>query len=213
MMDMVDNPGFLHEAHALIAEGYRRWILQAERMGLLQLNNWLTLSNDVLPAPGFDPARVRLRDTFVWCEAQEYTGVSPAMHKEFALRYEQPLIEMFGLCTYGCCEDLTCKLDDLFEIRNLRQIGVTPWADVEKCAAKIGARYSISWRPNPAHLAGDFNEAFIRGYARHALEALKGCAFHVFLKDIHSCGGKPERLTRWTQIVNEEIAKMWGEEE
>jgi len=210
MMDMYDDPAFLHEAMSIIAEGYRRWIGQAERMGLLHVNNWLTLSNDDLPAPGFDPKHVRARDVFVWVEAQEFTAISPAMHKEFALRYERPLAETFGLATYGCCEDLTHKLDDVFEIRNLRQIGVTPWADVAKCAEKIGDRYSISWRPNPAHLAGDFDEAFIRGYLRHGLEALRGCAFHVFLKDIHSCGGRPERLTRWTQILNEEIERMWG---
>ena len=210
MMDMYDDPAFLHEAMSIIAEGYRRWIGQAERMGLLHVNNWLTLSNDDLPAPGFDPKHVRARDVFVWVEAQEFTAISPAMHKEFALRYERPLAETFGLATYGCCEDLTHKLDDVFEIRNLRQIGVTPWADVAKCAEKIGDRYSISWRPNPAHLAGDFDEAFIRSYLRHGVEALKGCAFHVFLKDIHSCGGRPERLTRWTQILNEEIERMWG---
>jgi len=94
--------------------------------------------------------------------------------------------------------------------RKCNSLGVTPWADVGKCAEKIGGRYSISWRPNPAHLAGDFNEAFIRSYLRHGLAALKGCAFHVFLKDIHSCGGRPERLTRWTQILNEEIERLWG---
>jgi len=209
-IDMYDDPQFLHAAMQFLAEGNRRTTLQMEELGLLAHGGIWVRAED-LPQPSSSEP-IRLKDIFTFVEAQELTLVSPKMHKEFALQYEKPLAELCGLSTYGCCEDLTNKLDDLFEIENLRQVGITAWADTEKCAEKINAKYSISWRPNPADLAGDFNTEYIRDYLRKNLESLKrhNCACHVFLKDIHSCGGVPERFTEWTRICLEEIDRLWG---
>lgn len=209
MLDMYDEPEFLHAGMRIMADITRETLQQAEAMGVLPFSNGLVHATADLPQADDILRPVRLCDCMGWAESQELTGVSPAMHEEFALQYEQPLMELFGLSSYGCCEDLTHKIDMLRQVKNLRQIGVTPWADVRKCVEQIGTDYSISWRPNPAHLAGDFDEAFIRQYLRSNLESLRGTAFHIFLKDIHSCGGHPERLTRWTQICREELDRLW----
>jgi len=208
--DMYDDPEFVHAAMQILAEGNKHQYRQMEEMGLLTPGQVWTIAED-LPLQDGDEEKLKLKDIFTFVEAQELTVVSPKMHKEFALQYEKPLAEMCGLSTYGCCEDLTHKLDDLFEFNNLRSIAVTPWADTEKCAEKINTKYGISWRPNPSHLVSDFDEDYIRSYLRLNLEMLKkyDCACHVFLKDIHSCGGHPERFTRWTQICSEEIKRLW----
>jgi len=211
MTDMYDDPEFLHSAMRIIADGNMSRALQAEKMGILSNGGVWVKAEEFRRREG-DESNLTLKDIFTFVEAQELTLVSPEMHKEFALQYERPIAESFGLCTYGCCEDLTNKLDDLFEIKNLRQIGVTPWADTETCAYRINTEYGVSWRPNPAHLAGGYDRDHIRGYLRQNLEALRknGCACHVFLKDIHSCGGSPERFTEWTLICKEEIQRLWG---
>ncbi len=41
----------------------------------------------------------------------------------------------------------------LRQFPNLRNIVVTPRADVRRCAEQIGTDYVISWRPNPADMA------------------------------------------------------------
>ena len=86
--------------------------------------------------------------------AQELTAVSPAMHDEFMLQYQLPILKPFGLVAYGCCEDLTNKIDMLRQIPNLRRIAVSPFANVARCAEQIGQDYVLSYRPSPADMVG-----------------------------------------------------------
>ena len=78
--------------------------------------------------------------------------ISPEMMKEFLLPYQIPILEQFGLSAYGCCEDMTKKIDILKEIKNLRRIAVTPWSNLLACAEEIGKDYVLSWRPSPAEM-------------------------------------------------------------
>lgn len=213
MLDLAADAEFLHAGMSIIAQGYRRWYTQAEKLNVLSPPVFDMYQAEDLQREGFDPTHIRLRNLMAFVEAQELTAVSPAMHKTFCLDYEKPLAEMFGLTSYGCCEDLTHKIEEVAEISNLRQIGVTPFADLKKCAERIGNRYVISWRPNPNMLTDPFSENTIRNVLREGLKILRanGCIFHVLLKDIHSCSGHPERLTRWAEILNQEITTLWGE--
>jgi hypothetical protein len=208
MMDMADNPQFVHDAMAIFAEGERR------RLDFLVDNNLLSLNNDStyhssggngytadLPAAGSDPAHVRLADMWGSAEAQELAQVSPEMHEEFSLRYERPLLAPFGLTGYGCCEDLTRKLDLAFTIGNLRRVSVSPFADVDACAAKLGGRYIFSWKPHPSHLCGRFAPQAIAQYIQHAIDVTEGCVIEMILKDTHTCDHHPERFTQWTDIA------------
>ena len=210
MMDMYDNPSLLHDAMAFLEEGHRRVIRQYEDLNLLSLNNDGTYHSsggvgytDELPAAGFDPGRVRPRDLWASAEAQELAQVSPAMHAEFSTAYEKRLLAPFGLNGYGCCEDLTLKLGDVFTIPNIRRISISPFANVETCAEKLGRRYIFSWKPNPAHLVGRFDPEALRAYIGHTLEVARGCVLEMILKDTHTCENHPERFAEWTRIARE----------
>lgn len=212
MMDMVLNPGWLHDAMAFLTEGHQRMLQQYIDQNLLSLNNDGTYQNsggngytNELPAPGFDPERIRPIDMWGSAEAQEMAGVSPAMHDEFIIQYEKKLLAPFGLTGYGCCEDLTHKLDDVFTIPNIRRISISPFADVDACAEKLQGDYVYSWKPNPAHLVGAFDEVRIRDYIRHAVEVTQanGCAMEMVLKDTHTCEHQPQRFDRWLAIARE----------
>jgi hypothetical protein len=85
----------------------------------------------------------------------------------------------------------------------MRRISISPWADVERCAEKLGGDYIYSWKPMPAHLVGDFDEARIRDYIQHTLEVTQGCVIEMILKDTHTCQHEPHRFTRWTEIARE----------
>jgi hypothetical protein len=116
------------------------------------------------------------RDLWCHCSAQEFALISPAMHDEFLLQYQFPIMARFGLSAYGCCEDLTRKIAMLRKVPNLRRIAVTPRADVARCAEQIGADYVLSWRPNPAQMiCCGFDPDLIRKVVTDALDACKGC--------------------------------------
>jgi hypothetical protein len=212
MLDMHENPGMLHDAMAFLEGGHRHIIQQYADLNLLSLNNDSTYQNtggngytDELPKSGFDPNRIRLCDMWGSAEAQEMAQVSPEMHAEFSLAYEERLLEPFGLTGYGCCEDLTRKLDDVFTIPNIRRISIAPSADVDACAEKLQGKYIFSWKPQPSHLVGEFNTQLIRDYIQHTLDVTKNCVVEMILKDTHTCEHHPERFDQWTQIARELI--------
>ncbi|MBN2393237.1 MAG: hypothetical protein JXR84_21080 [Anaerolineae bacterium] len=217
MTDMALDPSWVHDAMAFLTEGHRRVLQQYIDQNLLSLNNDATYQNsggngytDELPAPDFDPARVRPCDMWASAEAQEMAGVSPKMHAEFILQYEKQLLAPFGLTGYGCCEDLTRKLDDVFTIPHIRRISISPFADVDKCAPQLKGNYIFSWKPNPAHLVGHFDEDRIRAYIRHAIAVAQahGCVMEMILKDTHTCEHHPERFERWLAIAREVRAEL-----
>jgi len=214
LYDMIDRPEFVHEVMTYLEEDHHQWLDQLVDMNLLSLNNDNTYQctggngyTDELPAPGFDPQRVRAIDMWSSSESQEFHIVSPKMHAEFALQYEVRLLERFGLNGYGCCEDLSRKLDDVFNIPNIRRISISPFADVGTCAPELKDDYIFSWKPHPAHLVGEFDEEMIRTYLRRTLDLARenGNVLEIILKDTHTCEGHPERFDRWTQICRELI--------
>jgi hypothetical protein len=152
---------------------------------------------------------VRPSDLWASAESQEMAVVSPRMHAEFVMPYEARLLQPFGLTGYGCCEDLTHKLDDVTRMPHMRRISISPFADVEKCAAKLQGNFIFSWKPQPAHLVGDFDPQAIRRYVRHTLEVCQnnGCVLELILKDTHTCEHHPERFDIWTQVAREEIQR------
>lgn len=207
MMDMYDNPAWLHRLLAHMRDGILRCHEQAEAAGDLSLVNHENQAQPYsleLPDPRANSGPVK-RDR-LWCftAAQEFTQVSPAQHEEFLLQYQLPIMEKFGLVAYGCCEDLTHKIDMLRQIPNLRRIAVTPVADVARCAEQIGEDYVFSWRPNPAQMVCcGFDDDRVRRLTRDALQAARGCHVDITLKDVQTVEGDISRLRRWVQITRE----------
>ena len=129
--------------------------------------------------------------------------VSPEMHEEFILQYEKRLLEPFGLNGYACCDDLTLKLDDVFQIPNIRRISIAPFADVDACAEKLQGNYIFSWKPKPSYLVGTFDAERVRAYIKHTLDVSRNCVIEMILKDTHTCENHPERFTQWTDIARD----------
>lgn len=214
MLDLYAEPEMLRDAMAFLEEGHRRILQQYAEQNLLSFNNDNTYQNsggngytDELPLPGADSAHIRPCDMWASAEAQEMAQVSPAHHAEFVLEHEKRLLAPFGLTGYGCCEDLTQKLELVFTIPHVRRISISPWANVEVCGEKLKGDYIFSWKPNPAHLVGQFNRDVIRNYIQHTIGVAKtyGCVLEIILKDTHTCEQHPERFDEWTKIAREVI--------
>jgi hypothetical protein len=214
MLDMYTEPQMLHDAMAFLEEGHRNVLEQYKEQSLLSFNNDNTYQStggnsytDELPLPNAKPEQVRPQDMWASAEAQEMAQVSPEHHAEFVLQYEKRLLEPFGLTGYGCCDDLTRKLDHVFTIPHIRRISICPWSDVDVCAERLGGNYIFSWKPNPSQLVGQFDDDAIRDCIRHTVQTASrnGCVLEMILKDTHTCEQRPERFDRWTQIAREEI--------
>ena len=142
--------------------------------------------------------------------AQEFSCVSPRMFAETILPVERKLLEPFGLNGYGCCDDLSAKLDGVLKINNIRRVAVCPWADIAKFTPVLGKNYIMTWKPKPMPLAA---ETFDREIVRHELEEgltkAKGGIIELVLRDTHTCKKQPERFGEWVKVAREAIDKVW----
>lgn len=207
MIDMYESPDELHRLLGFMRDGILANQQQAEANGDFSLtsqsNQAMPYADDLEPMTANSGSRKRSQ-LWGFCAAQEYTLISPEFHDEFLFQYQMPIMEHYAHVHYGCCEDLTRKIDMLRQLSNLRSIAVTPAADIEKCANQIGNDYVISWRPNPTDMVcTGWDEDRIRKIVTSACHACKGLSMHIHLKDIETVQGDPGRLARWTEIARE----------
>ncbi len=205
MWDMTDRPAWLHRLCAFLRDGVLRQHQQAQYAGDWRLydggNQAMTYSRE-LPDPKPDSGPVGRDRMWFFMAAQEMAQVSPAMHEEFILQYQLPIISQFGLSAYGCCEDLTHKIEMLRKIPNLRRIAATPWANVRKCAEQVGTDYVLSWRPSPAEMiCNGWNPDRVKRVIRQGLEDSRGCHVDITLKDVQTIAGNFDHLIEWVRIV------------
>lgn len=164
-----------------------------------------------LPESDYPGGPYRLKDVWIRGTAQTFSSISPAMHEAFELKYMKPLFAQCGLVYYGCCEPLDDRIDLLRKIPNMRKIGVSPWANVWKCAEQIQGDYVVARKPNPALVAVSLNAEALKKEIRDTLEACRQhhCACEFVLKDISTVGYKPQTLMEWSRIVQETIDEFY----
>jgi len=205
---LVDNPEMMHALAKRLADGYIIMLDQLEEQGLLchsqALIHCTGAFTDELPAPGFDPAKPRTLDIWMFGLAQMFSTVSPAMFEEYEINYMMPIFERFGLVYYGCCDPMDGKMKEAKKIPHLRKISMSPWVNKERGAEEIGRDYVFSNKPNPAFVAvNTFNEDLIREDLRETRAICRrfGCPLEFIFKDISTVYNKPERLKKWADIA------------
>ena len=209
-VDLVERPKWMHEVLARMSSALRSSYRQTEKLGVLSRSDGNTRLgsggygwSDELPQSDFDGTHVRLKDMWARAATQIFTeGISPELHDEFAIQYEMPLLEEFGLSAYGCCEPLHNKLKYVKQIKNLRRISLSPWVDIDKAAAEVGADYVYTHKPNPSLLSmAEWDLGIARRELEDALEKTRQNVVEINLQDLHTVRNQPERLTQWTEMA------------
>ena len=210
--DLMDNPELMHATIRKFTDYGLSQMKQMEALGLLE--------RDVLDVHCTPPyvsdlpvpkGAATLKNIWFRGMAQIFTEVSPSMWREFDLDYMKPLMAECGLVYYGCCEALEQKIGMLREIPNLRKIGVSPQANAEKCAEQICGDYVYAHKPNPAHVAGNFDPDIVRAEITEIIKlCLKyKCPYEFVLKDISTVAYKPGNLIEWSKAVQKTIDEFY----
>jgi hypothetical protein len=221
MVDMMERPAWLHQLLTFMRDGVLRTHEEAEAAGdwtLCAHENQAMPYAEELPDPAPSPMNgqsgmtVPRAKLWYFCASQETTLFGPGQFDEFMFQYQMPIMGEFGLVAYGCCEDLTLKIDTVRQLPNLRRIAVSPMADVARCAEEIGSDHILSYRPSPSDMVGyDFDPARIRKILRRDLEACRanGCHVDITLKDVETVQHDPNRVREWVGIAREVIDEVY----
>jgi hypothetical protein len=206
MYDMIDRPDLVHRLMRHLQTGVLKALETYEESGLLTLNNIGPMYCSDPPRQDARPGNIKLSDLWGHTESQEFQCVSPAMWEEFLLSYQIPILSKFWLVSYGCCEDLTHKVEGVLKIPNLRIFVCSAWTDLEKVVAAVGDRYTIMWRQKATDVVfGGIDE--IRRHLEEGMRIAQGCYVQIVLRELQTLNGRPERLSEWASIAKEIAAK------
>ena len=207
MLDLYDNPGLLHRLMAFLRDGVLRGMEQVEQMGVLTENNTAELycSDSLRRSPPDGP--VTISDLWGDTNSQEFQEVSPAMWEEFLLSYQKPILERFALVSYGCCENLTRKIDGVLTIPNLRIFVCSAWTHLAQVVEKVGGRYAIMWRQKATDVVFAEDVRPIRRHLEEGMKLSQGCCRQVVLRELQTLNGRLTRLHEWAQAAKEMAAK------
>ena len=215
LVDIYERPEYLHRIMQLFTRAMTAEMDQMEALGLYDPRaialhctpNAVTLPHEP------DPDHYGCRDVWFRTMAQMFSTVSPAMHDEFDIQYSIPLASRCAYTYYGCCEPLDDRIDKLKQYPNLRKVGCSPWANVERCAEQLGGDYVLSRKPNPANVAISTDPDQIRAeISETARLCLKyGCPCDITLKDISTVSYKPGNLILWAETASRVLDEYYGE--
>ena len=209
-IDLVERPEWVCDAMDRMTNAIMSSLEQMEKLNVLARSDGNTMLGsggygftDHLPQPDFDGEHVRLKDQWARAATQIFTEwISPEMHYEFAMQYEQRLLERFGFSAYGCCEPLHNKMSYIRKIKNLRRVSMSPWVDVAMASAEVGKDYVYTHKPNPTMISmQEWDPELARAELKDAFEKTKENILEVNFQDLHTVKNEPWRLTEWTEIA------------
>lgn len=207
MMDMAIAPELVHRLMAHLRDATLASMDAVEGAGVLTPNNTgpMILSDPV----GEFQAGGRATFANCWCMAnsQEFDQVSPEMWEEFCLAYQKPIFARFGLVAYGCCENLTRKVEGVLSIPNLRIFVCSAWTDLNVVLEKVSPRYGIMWRQKASDVVFAKDDAHLRRDLEEGCRRLQGRPYQIVLRELQTLAGRMDRLHVWTRLAKEAAAR------
>lgn len=207
MMDMIDAPRMVHRLMEVMLQGEMAKLdAIVEAGGILPNNDGPMFLSSPLREDRIGD--YNLLDCWIHGNSQEFDLISPDMFDEFLLEYQKKIFARFGAACYGCCENLTHKLDRILTIPNLRLLACSGWTDLPTLVERVGDRCCIMWRHKASEVVcpDDLNDFKPKLFAQ--AEELSGCVYQVVLRELQTLMGHPRRLEEWTRLSTAAVERF-----
>ena len=212
MWYMLERPEWVHRLMAFLRDAHLTYLRNAERDGLLVRNDHGILNRPPhyckdLPQPDFDGNHVRLKDMWGQADSQEFGMVSPKMTEEFLYQYQNSILALFGVNSFGCCESHHNKWYLIRQMPNVRMVSVSPWTDLEEAVHEIGDRYVLNWRVNPSKILSAMDPLQMRQEIEEGMGIAGHTCINVVYQDIETLNGRPDHLKTWASVAKDVVAR------
>jgi len=205
MFDMIESPKLAHRLMDIVCRGeLARLDAIAESGDILPNTDGAMFLSD--PLRENDTGPYDLRDCWIHGNSQEFDMVGPEMFDEFLLEYQKKVFARFGAVCYGCCENLTRKIDSVLKIPNLRLLTCSAWTDLPTLVDKVHNRCCIMWRHKASDVVCPVDTTALAAHIRQQATLLKGCYYQVVLRELQTLMGHPRRLSEWTRLSIEAVS-------
>jgi len=150
---------------------------------------------------------VTYKNCFGVGNSQEYDQISPGMWEEFLLQYQKEVYARFGLNAYGCCENLTKKIEGVLTIPNLRVFVCSAWTNLDTVIDRVGLDYTVMWRQKASEVCMTNDVSTVKAGLERGCERLKGGHYQIVLRELETLNGNNDRLHIWAALAKEMAAK------
>lgn len=207
LLDMVEAPELAHRLMETVYRGEMARLDAIVAAGNILPNTdcAMLLSDPLRRNPSEDYG---LQDCWIHGNSQEFDTVSPTMFNEFLLEYQKKVFARFGAACYGCCENLTRKLDYVLSIPNLSLVTCSAWTDLSVLLNKVSDHCCIMWRHKASDVVCPHSTAELSANIHGQAKLLKGHHYQVVLRELQTLMGHPERLSEWTRLTVEAVSKQ-----
>lgn len=203
MMDTALEPEFLHQLMSFLRDDVLHYLDVCESTGCLEPNIREPMTcSDPIGEPQPDGSW-SLKNCWCACNSQEWDQVSPAAWETFCLDYQRPIMERFGLVQYGCCENLTQKIDGVLSIPNLRVFVLSAWTDRAKLLDRVVNDHCIMWRQKATDVTMHHDLDRLRHELLDGARQMQGHYYQIVLRELQTLDGHRDRLHVWTRYAIE----------
>jgi len=207
MMDMAAEPRLMHRLMSYLTDNVMKKLDAIEATGLLSLNNNGPMACSDFFGPEPVDNQYSLKNCWCFGNSQEFDQVGPEMWEEFSLEYQKKLFKRFGQVAYGCCENLTTKIDGVLSIPNLRIFVSSAWTDLDRVIEKTGRDYCIMWRQKASDVVFPESTDSIRKHLMTGAEKLQNSSYQIVLRELQTLSGHSDRLHVWTRLAKQAAEK------
>ncbi len=195
------NPSMIHSVMGFLRDYALSTLEQLEEMEILTENNDGHKHNSY--SIKRDPeSPVTAKDLWIWSNSQVFGAVGPDHFNEFLLEYQKPIFRHFGAVSYGCCEDLTRKIDHIVTIPSLKIFVSSHWTDLEVVTPKCAERsLCIEWRQLATDMMGEPDFDAWERHLRKGLEVTEGLRRYIVLQEVETIEGDVEKFRRWCDLA------------
>lgn len=203
MMDMILEPQLMHHLMQVITDGTMNYLDAVEESGLIFPNTDepMLMSNPLRPVS--NDGKYTLKDCWVAGNSQEFDQVNPEMTQEFLIDYQNKIFERFGAVCYGCCENLTQKIDQVLTVPNLKIFVSSAWSDLSKIIERTEDKHCIMWRHSASDVTCLENLDKVRKDTEYGAKLLEGRRYQIVLRELQSLFGRETRIYDWAQMCKE----------
>lgn len=213
MVNMVDKPDFVHSMMKIIQHGELRILETMEERGVFggESNCHLNYPNLFTESLKSSPSSVpcKLNEMWGFIESQEFQLVSPEMTNQFLFEYQKPVMRRFKYVAYGCCEDLSRKLDYVLELPNVRAVVNSPWTDLRITAEKCGDSFAILWRQPFSEIMFAKSDNDIHMDLERGMKITQGCRRAIYCREVNwsMLQDPKQRALKWVEAARDVAEK------